>query len=186
MSTIYDFRCVMKELLMTQLYKLQIEYWNKAFNIVADKNAQNHGRCERYNVYYNNKRYYPLVFEWCDEPINPNQFCLPMHTDFPEELEDMKEIASEMDEITDEKYETERFLAGLITFPAPPEIFAEILGDTLYSTIAGEMEEHAANYEYSSFWNARQEVSLRTFMENKNYIVQAMRQRILLNLITLD
>jgi len=176
----------MKELLMTQLYKEQVTYWNKELATVAIKNARNWGRPECYNVYYNFKRYYPLILEWCDEPISKNQYCLPMHENYPEEMADMKEIANELDELVDEKYESERFLSGLITFPAPPEVFAAILGDTLYSTIAAEMEEHAENYEYSSFWNERQAVSLETFMRDKTYIVQSMRQRILLNLITLD
>ena len=111
-----------------------------------------------------------------------------MHPNFPEELEDMAEIAEELDTLVEEKYETERFLSGLISFPAPAEIFAEILGDTLYSTIAAEIEKHV-NYDplmKPDEWNERQAVSLESFMRNKNYIVQAMRQRILLNLITLD
>jgi len=188
MSTLYNFRSIMKDLLMQQLYDKQIKYWDKALEKIAAKNALNHGRTERYNVYFNHKRYYPLILEWCDTPIAKNQFCLPMHPDFPEEIEDMREIATELDDLAEEKYETERFLSGLISFPAPPEVFSSILGDTLYSTIAEEIEGHTgyAAQLNPDEWNVRQAVSLESFMRDKNYIVQAMRQRILLNLITLD
>lgn len=186
MEDTYRFREIVKNDLMDKLYRAQFNYWNKKLKDLCKKNANFHGRYgEKYMIYFNNRKWEPSALNWLERPVYDNYYCLAIHPDHPEIRKDMEAIAEEVTEILDEKYEADRFLAGLFLFPAPAQIFNKILGDTLYNACRTELEKHCHKFSNES-WDNNSKASLSDYANANTYIVEAMNQRIMLNLITLD
>lgn len=177
---------VIKDTLMAKLYELQFEHWNKRLTIVSQKNAICYNRdTDKYAIFYRNKKWRQQGMYWFDN--EDNALCLPVHPDFPDIAQEMEIIATEFDEIIEEKYEVERFLSGLFLFLAPPEVFKKVLGVALYSACSEELSKHGMHVEMHMDdieWNSNAEDSLEVYLKDKSYIITAMNERLMMNLIT--
>lgn len=187
MSNAYDFRENVKRLLLEKLYKAQLNYWNNRLRAVAIKNTRAHGRgwaanAHEYVIYYNDKSWQYQVLDWVEK--EHSKFCLPLHPDFPQMEDEMEEIAFEFEEIRLEMYEADRFISGLVTMPAPPEVLEQILGDTLYSACKDVLLRYRSANECT--WNNSSELTLNTYVAKNQRIIRLMTERLMLNLITLS
>ena len=172
---------------MGSLYSDQLKYWNKRLRILSVKNALCHGRKQdiriRYAIYFNRQEWRPQHLDWTDNDLSA--YCLPLHPAFPEMQDEMTVIADELGEIEEERYEADRFMSGLVLFKAPPSIFLNILGGSLYAPCKTEIETFCSRYP-TDVWDRNGEFSMNIFVEKYQYIIIAMKARILINLVTLE
>jgi hypothetical protein len=110
-----------------------------------------------------------------------NYYALPLKVDEQDFTSRMEEIAEELDELHEEVYEVQRFLANLTTFEIPPKEYRKILGTTLYREV-GDLVEECFKYAEDE-WTENEQYSLDSFLEQNKEVVDKMNQRILLNLI---
>jgi len=186
MSTVYDYRKIIKDTLMSKLYESQLAYWNQRLTTLSEQNAQAYGRdlsIGHYAIYFANRRWLPEHLDWKDQV--ETAYCLPLHPAFPQFVEEMEVMATEFTELTDERYESDRFLSGLVLFAAPPATYERILGDTLYAACSKEIQEHCGDYQNPE-WEQNSEFSIKTFADANKAIVKAMNQRLMINMITRD
>ena len=186
MSTIYDYRLAIKTKLLASLYADQLKFWNRKLRALSTKNAMCHGRQQRVNlsyaVFFGNREWRPQHLDWTED--DTSAYCLPLHSAFPEMQEEMAVIADELGEIEEERHEADRFLSGLVLFKAPPSIFLDVLGETLYEPCQVEIEAFCSKYP-ADVWDRNGEFSMNIFVEKYQYIIIAMKSRILVNLVTL-
>jgi hypothetical protein len=90
-----------------------------------------------------------------------------------------------MSQLEIEEYEASRFLSGLVLFPAPIKTFRKVLGRQLFGECEQEIEEHLSNV-INSPWDANAQAAITTYVAHHDYILKAMNQRLLINLITRD
>jgi hypothetical protein len=180
-----DYRLIIKNKLMSKLYKAQLDYWNKRLIKLSRTNAMCFGRQQnlKYAIYFNRRQWRPEHLDWADN--DTDAYCLPLHSSFPDMTEEMAIIADEMSQLEHEKYETDRFLSGLVLFKAPPHIFHKVLGDTLYRPIQPEIEKFCSHFSNKE-WDRNGEFSMNIFIEKNQGIIKAMKERILVNLVTLE
>lgn len=185
MSNLLDFRLAIKLKLMELLYQEQMKYWNTRLMRVSRMNKQAHGRWDRLNyaVYFNDKVWRPEHLDWTKN--DESAYCLELHPSNPELAAEMRIISEELGEIEEERYEADRFLSGLVLFKCPPNVFHQVLGDTLYAPCRREFEEFCSQYPTSG-WDRNGEFSMNIFVEKNKNIITAMKERLLVNLVTKD
>jgi hypothetical protein len=175
---------------MTKLYGKQLHLWNEALLQLGVENAYSLNKnlgivgYPRYTIYYHNRTWKPVYLNWLAEE-DEEVFGLDLNPAFPEYEKRMSRIAEELTELEDEKYEVERFVSGLVLFNALPKAYAKILGRTLYAAISVEIEQHCASFTDVE-WETGSNKSLETYANNNKYIITAMNERLMMNLITLD
>lgn len=185
----YEFRAIIKGSLMSRLYEAQMEYWNLRLKKLSQKNAQSFGRSDddNYAIYFENRKWKAEFLDWTDN--ESTMFCLPLNPECPELKEDMEEIALQFGNLREEKYEADRFLAGLMLFRVPARAFRKILGSTLYTACKPHMENAVDSATgrpyYEVEWDEGTKKSLITYMKKNMRIVRAMQERVLFNLITI-
>lgn len=185
MSSVYEYRATIKDTLMKKLYDKQLKKWNIALLHLATQNAVAHGReieaCTVYSIYFRNQQWTPEPFsglDWDNWKVVPS--CLPLHDSSIDFIERMERIADELNDIKVERYESERFLSGFVLFNGSPKAYEHTLGNTLFSAIAKEVNEHCGQYGNDICANK----SLKTYAKNNVFIIEKMNERLLLNLIT--
>lgn len=178
-----DYRESIKSSLMHMLYFKQYIYWNDRLQELARENAMAYGRHDaEYSINYLGKNWAPEPFGWPDAIVSA--YALPLHESLPELEERMAEIVTEFGELISEKYEAERFLSGLVLFPAHPDKFRDIIGDTLYSACAPDTTQYMT--QDSRKWDNNAEAALQTYYKAHPHILQAMNERLMTNLITME
>jgi hypothetical protein len=96
--------------------------------------------------------------------------------------EELIKVTANLGELDIECYEVRRFLAGLLLFDAPPEKLSEALGQALFSRVGKILKEIPPD----TVWNEASELSFTTYVSEFDYLIKAMCQRIMMNLITQD
>jgi len=185
MSSVYEYRAIIKDTLMHKLYYKQLQKWNKALLELSRKNSLSLGRTHVSHIpqaiWFRNKKWLPEELDWSDSV--EISFCTQLNPDYPEYAILMAEIADELSEIKTEKYESERFLSGLVLFNAPPNVYEKVLGNTLFSAISSEVYQHCKHYNGVEFKNDCKS-TLITYVKTNTNIIQTMNERLMLNLIT--
>jgi hypothetical protein len=186
MSTIYDYRWIVKKALMEKLYRKQLVHWNERLLRLSRQNACCHGRTTtsqiQYAVWYRGREWKPQHLDWTETHENP--YCLELFLD-PKLNDEMAVIAEELGEIEAERDKVERFLSGLFLFNAPPEIFHKVLGDTLYDPCEKEIKKFCSQHP-EDVWDRNGDFSMNIFVEANLDVIQLMKQRMLVNLVTLQ
>ena len=110
---------------------------------------------------------------------------LTLHDEYAPEIEkELLIITNELAQLELEQYETSRFLSGLVLFPAPIEVFQTILGRELAQECEKELANITTDPNYQ--WDCNAQAALTTYVAHHDYILKAMKQRLLLNMITRD
>jgi len=179
---ILAFRSHVKYLVMQKLYNKQFMFWMFKLRVLSEENCLSQGRDDGlcYAIFWNHKRYAPVTTPFADVP--EKAYCMPLNPHIKEYAHRMEEIAGELDELWDERYETERFITNLLTFEAPPKRFEEILGATLYRVVQEPVTRWFADSDDA--WNDNSEFGLRTFVEANQETINKMSERIMLNIVT--
>ena len=178
------FRQQVRGLLMARLYNKQFMHWNNQLRTLSEENALSQGRGQdglRYAIYWKHKPY-----SVCHSPFaEPAEkaYCLPLNPRIREYADRMEEIAEELDELWDERYETERFITNLLTFDAPPKRFEQILGATLYRVVQEPISQWFADSPDN--WSDNSEFGIRTFVEANQEIIRKMNERVMLNIVSI-
>lgn len=185
-----DARTNIRAQFLNRLYGKQFKYWNTRLLKLSNRNAIAHGRPRvigeddrnRYHLFHNGEVWKPETLDLGDRC--DRKACLPVHPSFPQYEEEADIVTSELEELIDEKYEANRFILGLITFPMTTWRFREIIGDTLYAAC----QLTFSRYErlIHSQVNEASTVALDTFVLEHSYIEQLLKERLLVNLITMD
>lgn len=179
MWTIYEYREAIKNTLMRKVYAVPLIFWNRQLMELCDENTRCHGREGHFLIHYQGQKQRPEPMSWADR--EDDNYFLPLHPDFPDLKVRMVEIIEELDVIRREKYEAERFLSGLVLFPAPEQVFHDILGNTLFQECKVQVQQHASNT--TEEWNSNADMAIHTFSNKHTAIVQAMKERIMANLL---
>jgi hypothetical protein len=174
---------VVKVTLVKELYFRQLAFWNYKLQEVAKRNAMNHGYHGDFpahkpgGITYQGRTWIRLGLGWLDEPTD-TAYAFPLDQNDSELVDEMDEIVQELTCIKKEKYETERFLSGLLRFGFNKELLKEALGVTLFDLFNQHLERYYTNdVDYDA---------MRAFVSRHEAIVGHMNARIMLNLITLD
>jgi len=172
---------------MTKLYDQQLKKWNGALLALGHDNALAYGRtielCTVNSIYFRERKWIPeRIADWADWRIAA--YCLPLFPDSADFVSRMERIADELNDIKDERYESERFLSGLVLFRVPsPEIYEQVLGSTLFSAIAAEVKIHCRDF-VDPDPSEHYDLSLQTYVTTNAEIVTTMNERLMLNLIS--
>jgi hypothetical protein len=179
---------IIRDTLLRNLYAKQEKYWRTALRDIVITNANHHGRTgERYGIHYLAQDWYPGA------PVNKALFneanlieYLPLHPEYAVEVEkELLTVVNELAQLELEEYECSRFLSGLVLFPAPIEVFHKILGTELFQECEKELAQHVIN-DPDYHWDANAQAALSTYVAQHDYILKAMKQRLLMNMITRD
>lgn len=187
----FDYGMVVKDGLFEALYKPQLEYWNKRLRALSDRNIACYAReDEAFNlddqsfvaIFYEGDTFNLLPLDEDDDPVSP--YCLELFGGDPELVEEFSVVAGEIQKLKRERYEAQRFLAGLMLFDPPPAMLEKILGDGLNTVCQNVL--HSRGWAASEMqWDPHEPVALETFLEEQQSIIFAMQQRMLLNMITI-
>lgn len=185
--SVSNFRAVIHATLMEKVFQQQRKYWHKKLQSIIDRIAIRNGRdldAGPYAVHYANRN-------WFTEDIPKNapkhvnvHACLMPPDDDPEIEKELIEVCAELAEIEIEEYEADRFLSNLIVFPAPGHVFERILGSQLYETCKESLREFTPKELNRGSWDQNSEVALTTYVEKYSFIIEAMKSRLMLNLLT--
>ena len=187
----FDYGMVVKDGLFDNLYRPQLEYWNKRLRELSDKNVACYAReDEAFNlddqsfvaIFYEGDTFALLPLDEDDDPVSP--YCLELYGGDPALVEEFSVVAGEIQKLKRERYEAQRFLAGLMMFDPPPAMLEKILGDGLGTVCQNVIRERGwASSEM--LWDPHEPAALETFLEEQQSIITAMQQRMLLNMITI-
>jgi hypothetical protein len=180
---------IIRDTLLRELYADQESYWCAQLQPLVTQNTAYHQRAlsELYGIHYLGKDWYPVpgLNRIYTEPWELIYY-LPLHPDLAPEIEPkLLFIINELSQLKLEEYECSRFLAGLVLFPAPLHVFAQVLGKQLFQKCEEDLAQHVMNnQEYA--WDANTQAALTTYVAHHEYILKAMQQRLLINMITRD
>ena len=187
----FDYGMVVKEGLFDDLYRPQLEYWNKRLRSISERNVACYAReDEAFNlddqsfvsVFYEGDTFGLLPLDDDDDPVSP--YCLELFTGDPELTREFSVVAHEIRKLKQERYEAQRFLAGLMMFDPPPAMLVEILGDGLGQVCQNVI--HKRGWAASEMqWDPHEPAALKTYLDEQAPIIEAMQQRMLLNMITI-
>ena len=185
----FEYGMVVKDGLFEGLYIPQINYWNKRLRAFSEKNVAAYARDdEAFNlddqsfvaIFYEGETFNLLPLDEDDDPISP--YCLELHGSEPL-VNEFSIIAEEIHKLNRERYEAQRFLAGLMLFDPPPSMLHEILGDGLYRICNNVLRAYSWNPDEMK-WDPHEPAALATYLEDQQAIIPAMQARLLLNMIT--
>jgi hypothetical protein len=189
----YDYGLVIKEGLFAKLYMPQLKYWNDRLRNVSDRNLAAHAREQHeaeedrshdnfVGVFFDGITLGLLPYDEDDDPVSP--FCLELYTSDPDLVKDCKVVAQEITKLSIERYESQRFMAGLAMFDVPPQELVKILGDGLGDMCHAALSESGYKPEILR-WDVKEPVALKTFIDEHKDIITSMQERVLLNMITI-
>ena len=186
-ATRFSYAEIIRHTLLKHLYKDQEIFWENKLADIALTNAKYHNRTgEQYGIHYLGKNWKgkSLIFiDLADE----DYVYLTLHDEYEPIIEkELLIVVNELSQLEIEKYEASRFLSGLVLFPAPIDIFQKVLGRQLFSECEQELEQYILNTRSDFTWDANSQVAITTYIEQHDYILKAMNQRLLVNLITRD
>jgi len=186
MSTDFNYQLEIKERITEKLYSQQLLHWNKKLHNLSYRNAMTYGRTQdfnslRFGIWFNGKEYHSIATPGFDalNPEDTKVFCMELNPSNENLYKEMEIIADELGSIEAEIVLVERFISNLVLFKAPPDTFKEILGEALYQCCARYFKQH-------SVWDKNSEFSINTYVQENQKILQLMRQRLLVNMITIQ
>lgn len=187
----FSYGMVVKDGLFDRLYRPQLEYWNKRLRVISDKNIAAYARCDDafnaddhsfVSIFFDGETFGLLPLDEDDDPTSP--YCLELYDKDPELVQEMQIVAHEIHKLKRERYESQRFLAGLMLFDPPPAKLASVLGDGLTRICHNVIREN--DWALTEMqWQVSEPDALETFLEEQKPIITAMQERMLLNMITL-
>jgi hypothetical protein len=183
-----EFRQTALQQILHRLYYEQLTYWNKELTQVRYKNTQAHAKSNfdahmSYGIYHNGKRFF---HEHMSREDNEDQKFtpLPIHPERKDLHNRMDVVADELGDIVEEKYAVNRYISNLLTFPFTLGVMKDILGDMLYESCEAVLSRHVL--ECSAQWGNAAQESLSLFVTENASTGKKLKERLLVNLITLD
>lgn len=171
--------------IITDLYVPHWKFWNKKLTELITKNKDMHGRngdANEYALYYAGKIWF---VPWMVLVDASQFFSLQLHESDPDMEKDAVKITANLSELDIETYEVKRFLAGLLSFPAPIDVMEPLLGSALFNRVSKYLKRLTAENRMH-LWNPAQIKSFETYAEEHDYLIDAMCQRVMMNLIARD
>lgn len=165
--------------IIKSLYTPHVKFWeNKLTTLVKQNqvNLQMPVGDRPIGVHYAGKAWFVKVPDFVEDI---GYDILPFHPDEKLEAKLIK-VTANLGELDIEKYEAKRFLAGLISFPAPIEKFERTLGAHVYNLARDEFNELAVAVD----WNVGLQKSWMTYVKQHDYLIDALCQRVMINLIS--
>jgi hypothetical protein len=180
--TTVNFREKIRDILMDRLYSSQLAYWEHQVDVFAKKNATRHGHAliddesVCYGVNYLGKNW------GSQDDHTVTLFSLPLAEEGGEDEEEFLEMTIELGELEAESYIAGRFLANLVMHDASPEAFEEALGRSLFGECSEVLDIQKQLVD--RIWNENALISFKTYVEEHEYIIKAMNERLMMNLLT--
>jgi len=184
-TTEFSYAEIIRHTLLTHLYGDQELFWGFKLNEFAFINADYHNKTgEWFGIHYLGKNW--LGRDPWELYSEEDAVFLTLHPEYEPIIEkELLIIINELSQLEIEKYEASRFLSGLVLFPAPITVFQKVLGRQLFSECEKELEQYIINTSNFS-WDTNSQAAIMTYVEQHEYILKAMNQRLLVNLITRD
>jgi hypothetical protein len=172
--------------LLAELYEGQITFWNHKLKVIIQKNARaatgliiSEAQAGTYAIQHGKTCYECLPVSWLKPRLPPERhFTLTQGAGLSTEL---FQVAEELNILKKERYESDRFISALTMYFPTRYQLRNIFGDTLYRTIVGIVQP-LKNERDDIF----QPILLEEFLEQNQYILNHMQERILVNLIMVD
>ena len=176
-------------ILLDRLFISQREFWRNKLQNFSNTNRIMHGRFSdhAYGIHYLNRNWEGNSENlWTEDPI-----FLTIHPKLLDREKEILEIVGQLAVLETEEYEVNRFLSGLVLFPAPFRVLEKILGKELSTEIRSEFRiKGSLNlqevYEDSSPWDENADKAIMTYVNQHKYILTIMNQRLVTNMITQD
>ena len=169
---------------MQKLYSKQITYWNQKYSQAVLKLAEAQGQDMETIIFtnvavtYKGRNWTSMSEYWLIDD-HDQVYYLPLTDDMPELVKEFVPIFKEFTKLKRERYETDRFISGLLLFSLTPDSMCEVLGDNLYGLIQKLYNERNSITSKDLFHPK----SLATFLKKHRKIVQHMQERMVINLI---
>jgi hypothetical protein len=166
------------------LYDPHWKFWHKKLNALIAENSGYHGRPRQINqgIFYANQAWFVPT----GAATEVSEFdIIPLHPEYPKLEETAIKITANLSELDIETYEVKRFLAGLMLFPAPQDIMKTLLGSALYGRI-GKYYQELESENKGHVWNDAISLAFHSYAAEHDYLINAMCQRVMMNLITRD
>jgi len=165
---------------MKSLYEGQHEFWQKRLTGVITKNLNTLGRNDHPRecaLHYAGRVWFR---PWMEKEDKGDFLIQRVH---PEHEKEVIEVTSELAELENEQYEVGRFMSSLLLFSAPVLEFKKALGVELVTEI-----EQRENVSFDSLGQSagvieNQTAALKEFVDQHEYVVDMMTERILANMI---
>jgi len=169
--------------MMDTLYQPHWDFWHKKLLevITHNKDAQGReGNPNLFGIFYAGR---PWFVTWMDASTKRDFEVLPMHETIDEK--NIIKITANLGELDIECYEVKRFLAGILMFPAPLDTIEDLLGRGLFARVSKFFKEIELDNDGRP-WNTAQIVAFETYTKQHDYLITAMSQRVMMNLIARD
>lgn len=183
-----DFRQTALQQILHRLYYEQLTYWNMELTRIRQRNTTACGRSNfdqhmNYGIYHNGKRFF---HEHMSREDNEDQVFtpLPIHPDRKDLSDRMDVVADELGYIQEEKFAVNRYISNLLTFPFTLAVIKDILGDMLYESCEAVLSRNVL--ACSAQWGNAAQESLSLFVTENASTGKKLKERLLVNLITLD
>jgi len=187
----FEYGMVVKDGLFERLYTPQLHYWNKRLRSLSERNVACYAReDEAFNlndqsfvaIFYDGDTFTLLPLDDDEEPASP--YCLELFGNDKELADEFSIVAEEIQKLNRERYEAQRFLAGLMLFDPPPSKLNTILGDGLSRVCHNVIRDYGWSTDQMQ-WEPHEPAALETFLSEQQSIITAMQERMLLNMITI-
>jgi len=171
--------------IFNNLYTPHWKFWRGKLLEIITQNKDYHGQDgapDNFGVFYVGKAWFvPLM---PDDDVSAYTV-LPLHEHYPDMEKELIKVTSNLAELDIECYEVKRFLAGLLIHGAPMDIMEKALGAALFSRVVNFLQELRGRKQARD-WNEATQVAFDTYLEQHDYLLAAMCQRVMMNLITRD
>jgi len=187
----FEYGMIVKDGLFDRLYRPQLIYWNNRLRALSQKNVACYAReDEAFNlndqsfvaIFYEGDTFTLLPLDQDEDPVSP--YCLELFGGNKSLVDEFMIVAEEIQKLNRERYEAQRFLAGLMMFDPPPVKLATILGDGLNRVCQNVIRDYGWKIENMQ-WEPQEPAALETYLSEQQSIIIAMQERMLLNMITI-
>jgi hypothetical protein len=179
-STYFSAWSVIKHDILDGLYGTQIRFWNNKLAKLIQKNGQFQGviipeaMAAKSAIQQGSHSWTALPINWLEVSHDP-EYHFSLFPDSPDLEEDLIKISHELAKIKKERYESDRFLSGMVMYVPTSEELREILGDNLYSLVNYKVADTTTDILAFN--------TLEHFLEINAHILEHMQERVLLNLL---
>lgn len=187
----FEYGMVVKDGLFDRLYRPQLIYWNNRLRTLSQKNVACYAReDEAFNlddqsfvaIFYEGDTFSLLPLDEDEDPTSP--YCLELFGGDKPLVDEFTIVAEEIQKLNRERYEAQRFLAGLMLFDPPPAKLGTVLGDGLFRVCQNVIRDYGWKIEELQ-WDPQEPTALETYLSEQQSIITAMQERMLLNMITI-
>ena len=184
-STDLNIREKIVDQILASLYTPHWKYWYTKLSALIAENKEFHGRegnPRTFGIHYAGKAWFT---PYAGRPDANHYSILPLHPDYPAMEKIAVKITAGLGLLDVEFYEVKRFLVGFLQFPAPMSVVEDKLGSALF----GRIGRHIRNLETENqqhIWNNCTRTSFDDYLEEYDYLIKSMCQRVMMNLIAQD